>query len=136
MRRADVRVCFILNRTLRNILVHPKDIVPPVNKIGVIYRIQCKSCEMAYIGQTGRTLKHRINKYEMCLHTYVTSALAEHAQKENHAKGWDGYEVLDKYGRFKERPFLESWYIKKARKEVGPPNSYCSLLASRNNHFK
>ncbi len=47
-------------RTLRNILLHPKDKIEKDNKCNVVYRVTCKNCDRCYIGETGRQLKTRI----------------------------------------------------------------------------
>ena len=41
-------------RTLRQLLVKPKDPVPPNLINGIIYRVPCKQCNKVYVGQTGR----------------------------------------------------------------------------------
>ena len=51
-----VRVCFSPAITLRRMLSRPKDVVPDVQKSGVVYKILCAGCPASYIGQTGRRL--------------------------------------------------------------------------------
>ena len=47
---------------------------------------QCGTCKKTYIGQTGRTLKHRVKEHRRALisHNANFSAVAEHAMRENH----------------------------------------------------
>ena len=49
--------------TLRQVLVHPKDIVEKHKKAGVVYKIPCSQCEKVYIGETGRQLGTRITEH-------------------------------------------------------------------------
>ena len=50
------------HRTLRRTLVHPKDKVEPEEQGELVYQILCKSCGAAYIGETGRLFKTRLNE--------------------------------------------------------------------------
>ena len=43
------------HRNLRQILMHPKDKVEDKHKTDCLYQIPCKTCNMCYIGDTGRT---------------------------------------------------------------------------------
>ena len=45
-------------------LVHQKDRTPLRQWAGVVYWILCGSCEKVYIGQTVRTLDHRLENTE------------------------------------------------------------------------
>ena len=51
-------------RTLRNILVHPKDKVEDGKKCGAVYCVPCLSCPQKYIGETGRKLETRIDEHK------------------------------------------------------------------------
>ena len=52
-------------RTLRLELVHPKDPVPANRRNGVVYSIPCAEYPRTYIGQTGRSLGHRLQLYDL-----------------------------------------------------------------------
>ena len=61
-------------RTLRNLLVHPKDKLVTKQKAGAIYEISCVDCHKSYICETGRPfgvrlLEHQreVQKLEPCL---------------------------------------------------------------------
>ena len=62
-----VYTCFRPHHTLRQALVHLKDHTPLQQQAGVVYRIPCGSCEKVYIGQTGRTLDHRLKEHRRTL---------------------------------------------------------------------
>ena len=49
--------------TLRNILSHPKDRVPDVDKSNVVHKIGCHDCNVSYVGETGRALKARLSEH-------------------------------------------------------------------------
>ena len=58
-----IQSTFYASNTLRKVLSHPKDCVPPEMKNELVYRIPCKDCNQVYIGETKRTLSQRKNIY-------------------------------------------------------------------------
>ena len=74
----DIQVVF---RPLTTLRVPPKDRVPMDEQKGVDYSIPCTECPKVYIGQTGRSLKHRLKEHQRALRNgdMAASALAEHA---------------------------------------------------------
>ena len=48
----------------RRLLVHPNDKVQPEEKGELVYQIQCKRCGAAYIGETGRLFKTKLNEHK------------------------------------------------------------------------
>ena len=51
-------------RTLKQVLVHPKDKAEDGEKAGVVYKINCAECEASYIGQTGRNFQVRLKEHK------------------------------------------------------------------------
>ena len=51
-------------RTLRQLLVHPKDKIDELQKCGSVYQIDCMSCDKVYIGETGRKLETRREEHK------------------------------------------------------------------------
>ena len=49
---------------LRQILVHPKDQIPPDKKCDVIYEIPCLTCKKTYIGESGRQFCTRKKEHQ------------------------------------------------------------------------
>ena len=60
----DIHTAFRPMRTLRDILVHVKDPVPPEAKSGTVYRVSCSGCPASYVGQTGRTVRDRVKEHK------------------------------------------------------------------------
>ena len=60
----DIRVTFRPHFTLRQLLVKPKDPVPPDRRKGVVYKVSCKDCSYSYIGQTGRSLSDCMKEHK------------------------------------------------------------------------
>ena len=88
----NIRTCFKPHRTLRSLLVHVKDPIPPEGRKGVVYQISCSDCPATYVGQTGRTLEHRIkeHKYALTSGNIDKSAVAEHMAMTGHTIKWYG----------------------------------------------
>ena len=68
----NIRTCFRPVRTLRQFLVHPKDQLPISRVSGVVYSIPCQDCDKTYIGQTGRTLEHRVKEHKRAYTSQLT----------------------------------------------------------------
>ena len=83
--------------TLRQLLVKPKDPVPPDRRKGAVYKISCKDCSYSYIGQTGRSLSDRIKEHKWAVSRVNVddSALAEHVVNSSHEMDWCSAMILD-----------------------------------------
>ena len=131
----DVKVVFRPLNTLRKMLVHPKDPVPSDQRKGVVYNIPCDGCPKVYIGQTGRSLKHRLAEHRRALKNgdVPASALAEHTLATGHPVALTKAEVIDHHPYITARCLLESWHIQRNRdtlnREKGTlPEVYTTLL--------
>ena len=63
VRPLDIKVVVCPLCTLRHQLVGPKDPVPMYQRTGVVYQTPCSNCLKMYIGQSGRSLKHRLSEH-------------------------------------------------------------------------
>ena len=68
--------------SLRKVLSHPKDPLPPSTRSGVIHQITCHDCDKFYVGQIGRTLLQRVKEHQRAVKTMNmdNSVLAEHTK--------------------------------------------------------
>ena len=76
-KKHNVNVAFRPHRTLRQMLVHPKDKQKKGDICGAIYHIKCQGgdgvvCEEDYIGESERTLNARFSE-----HSSKTRCMAE-----------------------------------------------------------
>ena len=132
----DIRTCFKPNQTLRQLLVHPKDKIPLSEKTGVVYQVDCSSCGSSYVGQTGRTLQHRVKEHQRALTSYTpytTSAVAEHSMKTGHNIEWESAKVLEVSDQYFQRTYLEAWNIRLHSQTMNRddgilPQTYNSLI--------
>ena len=117
------------HRTLRSMVVHPKDKRDHKQSAELVYEIPCNSCKKTYVGETGRILKTRLGEHKKEaekfsdtnytrskaaeLESYVfKSAAAEHAVRKNHVVGWDKAKQIDQEADKTTRWLRESIWIR------------------------
>ena len=116
--------------TIRQCLVHPKDKLPDSQKCGVVYKVDCLSCNQCYIGETGRKLEVRIEEHRDEAEkvtsrrrtrgslaeedpTKFRSAITEHLRTQNHVMDWPNIEVVDRENNKRRRWIKESIHVRK-----------------------
>ena len=131
----DIRAAFCPYSTLIRQLVHPKDPVPTNQCRVMVYQIPCSECPKVYVGQSGRTLKHRLSEHRRALQKWdvAVSALAEHVWSTGHQVNLSEAEVIDSHPFATTWCLLESWHIQRHRntlnREKGTlPREYMALL--------
>ena len=93
-------------------------------------------CDLGvHIGQTGRTLEHRLKEHKRALTSGNTaqSAVAEHVAEQSHVINWNEAKVMACHFRYRQRCALEAWHIRaKAQtmnRDAGPlPSVYDPLI--------
>ena len=120
-------------RTLRQELVNPKDPVPERKRNGVIYSIPCNECQQSYIGQTGRSLDHRLGEHRRALRNggVLASALVEQVFVSHHQM--DLSKVIDTHPHTETHCLLESCHIQHEQAPLNRgrgsmPGVYTTLL--------
>ena len=115
---------------LRETLVHPKDKRPLTETTNSVYRIPCKSCPKAYVGESSRKLQARLAEHKNSVRkvegarftrsqrntaaeTWNQSALADHASQENHVIDWDNVTVQAREDQKPARWIREAIHIRK-----------------------
>ena len=118
--RHKVNVCFRPQRTLRQILVHPKDKPNKQEICGPIYHIKClgrskEECEHGYIGETERTLKARFMEHRRPSST--TSEVSQHIHSDSpgHTVSLESVTILDRDPSWFSRGVKEAIYIRAHR---------------------
>ncbi|XP_072016570.1 uncharacterized protein [Amphiura filiformis] len=118
------------HRTIRNMLVHPKDKRDPLQSAEVIYEIPCQNCPKTYIGETGRLFETRLTEHKsesekVSAKSFTRSqrkasaseihksAIAEHVAHQNHVIGWDEAQVIDQESDKTTRWLKEAIWIRK-----------------------
>ena len=76
MRKHNVPVAMKPYKTLKTVLVHPKDKHEKEDLTECVYKVPCANCDKTYIGETGRKFgvrlqEHRNEVESKTGHTYV-----------------------------------------------------------------
>ena len=133
-----------LYKTLRNVLVHPKD-KRTVGQTGeCVYKIPCHNCSSTYIGETGRSYgkrqeEHRKEVESISNKTLIRadrkdlaaetnkSAITDHVAKESHIFHWSSATILDRESHRRTRQLKESIRIRmeaNCMNRDGEPTTY------------
>ena len=132
LKHHDVTSAVRPHRSLRQILVHPKDKVEDKHKTDCVYQIPCKTCNMCYIGETRRTFGTRLEEHKKEVETVTyrrftrearkcstnvehKSAIPNHADRRNCVIDWEGAKVVDKETNRCARWIKEAIWIRKTK---------------------
>ena len=63
LQHEGIQTVFKSDTILRSHLVRPKDALESTKQNGVVYKIPCE-CGKVYIGETGRSMRERINEHD------------------------------------------------------------------------
>ena len=104
-----IQTYFKGNRTLKQILVKPKDKDSKEKESGVIYCYQCAAldCGEEYIGETSRTLGERYKE-----HLREPSPIQVHSQCTGHQLSQDNFNIVSREGQDFTRLIKESIFIR------------------------
>ena len=96
-------------KTIKNLLVSPKDKDPMLNQSGAIYRYQCNNlgCDDEYIGETSRTFGERYKE-----HLKAPSAIHHHSTITGHTTNHNNFQIIGREGHNLARNIKESIYIR------------------------
>ena len=96
-------------RTIKSLLVSPKDKDPMFNQSGAIYWYQCGDlgCDEEYIGGTSRTFGERYKE-----HLKAPSAIHHHSSQTGHPSSHNNFQIIGREGHNLARNIKESIYIR------------------------
>ena len=108
-RRYGVEVYFKGGRTIRDILVHPKDKDTILKKSGVIYKYSCGrvDCGEEYIGESGRTFGERYRE-----HMRSPSPIMDHHNTTGHEVSLDNFTIVGREDNNIARNIREAIFIR------------------------
>ena len=89
--RYGIQTHFKGGRTIKNLLVFPKDKDPVVNQSGAIYWYQCGDlgCDDEYIGETSRTFGERYKEY-----LKAPSAIHHHSIQTGNTTNQNNFQII------------------------------------------
>jgi len=99
--------------TLASLLCKLKQKPEKEDKKDIDYIINCKSCEMKYIGETGQQFRTRKEQHKRDVKNKVsTNGIYNHLKhNKKHQIDWDGAVFIDRESHFMRRKIKESIYI-------------------------
>jgi len=89
MRKHQVPVAMRPVKTLKSLLVHPKDKQEEEEIIDCVCKIPCASCEKCYIGETGRKFGTRLKEHKTEVES-ITSKPFTRNQRASNLSALDG----------------------------------------------
>ena len=100
------------------------DVIPDMQKSGVVYKIPCASCPASYIGQTGCRLQQRLDEHKRAIRQtdFNASPLAEHAWTEQHQVDWSNVAVVSNPRDFTTRLAEEALTIRSTTNTLNRDN--------------
>ena len=110
-----VNVVFRSSNTVKEKLIKNS----PVVSNGCVYKVPCSTCDMFYVGQTGKSLTTRLNQHKYSIRTGQDSnALFAHIRDCDHPIAWNNAHSVVKCKGIIERNIIESSLIKHHREKV------------------
>ena len=108
-RKYGIAVYFKGNRTLKNILMSPKDKDEMANKSSIIYSYCCGElgCDEEYVGESGRTLGERFKE-----HMKTPSPIFHHQTASGHITSMDNFKILGREENNMARTIKEAMFIR------------------------
>jgi len=123
-------------KTLKSVLVHPKDKQEKEDWTERVYTVPCANCDKTYIGETGRKFRVRLQEHRTEVEsktgrTFTRSlrassltehnkcALTDHATQENHVINWSQATVIDREPERFTRWIKEAIHIRKEGRTTG-----------------
>lgn len=86
------------------------------NKTSIVYKIPCSGCNLAYYGETKKTLKDRMNQHRADVRHHRTSnSLVVHIEKCGKLPDWTNSTILASDLKRSERRAIESAYIQTSK---------------------
>nr|VZI47885.1 unnamed protein product [Spirometra erinaceieuropaei] len=116
--------------TIRNLVMRPKTPLPRGETTNVMYRIQCSSCDMNYIGETGKRLHTRVAEHMRAVRWMdPLSLVAEHCANSGHTFAFQNGEILGRGNDGITRETIEAWYTgaNSINRSVALPAAYQAL---------
>ena len=104
-----VQVYFKGGKTIKSLLVAPKDQDPILKKSGVIYRYKCGrvDCDEEYIGESSRTFGERFKE-----HQKASCKIFHHSNITGHQVNIDNFDIVGREDQNLSRAIKEALYIR------------------------
>jgi hypothetical protein len=118
-KKTNIRIAYRTNNTIRNHLQNKEHNTDKYSHSG-IYGLKCSSCQMKYVGQTGRNFRVRYREHIHAIRSNkTTSKYAQHILETGHAYNTleNTLNILQFEKKSQKMNSLEQYYIYKLTKE-------------------
>jgi len=108
------KLAFFSLHKLGRIVRAQKDFLPIGFNKNVVYKLACKNCDVAYVGQTKIKLNTRVAEHRKDINKKTSnhSVITEHRLESDHEFDWDNSIILDKEKHYNKRLISEMINIK------------------------
>ncbi|EFN66794.1 hypothetical protein EAG_01806, partial [Camponotus floridanus] len=102
-------------KKLNNLIRRGKDSLHNNDKTSIVYKLNCKDCNLSYIGQTKRHLRTRLKEHcnNIKLHESNHSVISKHRLESGHDFDWLKPNILHNEKYVRKREIAEMFFIKK-----------------------
>ena len=122
LKHLNIKVVFKYTNNVQDLLIKNG----PINKQGVIYKIDCNNCEKQYIGQTGRHLNIRLKEHKYAIDCKNSNnSLFNHYLNTGHSINLENANIILYCNSYHERILLESYFIKTTNNFNSHPGMFC-----------
>jgi len=113
------KLAFLSPNKLNRIVKAQKDHLPIGSNKNVVYKLACKDCDAAYVGQTKRKLNTRVAEHKRDIKkTSNHSVITEHRLEYDHEFDWENPIILDIEKHYNKRLLSEMINIKTQKKTI------------------
>jgi len=113
------KLAFYSLHKLNRIVKAQKDHLPIEMNKNVVYKLACKNCDVAYVGQTKRKLNTRISEHKKDIKkTSNHSVITEHRIAFDHHFDWENPKILDIEEHYQKRLISEMINIKAQKNTI------------------
>ncbi|KYN29541.1 hypothetical protein ALC57_01006, partial [Trachymyrmex cornetzi] len=122
--KMNKKVAFKAHNNLNSIIKLGKDQLKTNEQKGVVYKINCKECDVSYVGQTKRKMGTRIFEHQQDIKNkkHCSSVLAEHQMNNGHNFNWDDIKIMAREQYLFKRLTSEMIFIKKQENGLNRQN--------------
>lgn len=132
LKNSDDKIAFYYTKTVGNLFSKLKSQTPKSSQSKLIYKIDCRTCDSCYVGQTKQYLKRRIQNHKQdCAEKYRNkrekTALATHHFDLQHEFDLEEVTILDFQRNLGKRLILEELYINTTKTTVNIKNENSTI---------
>ena len=93
----NIFLAHVPTRSIHSLIFNFKPVFPPLDSIGIVYKIPCLDCNSIYIGESGRRLRVRIDDHRnACKSQGIKSKIFQHSINLDYRPNFSNPSILIK----------------------------------------